>query len=88
MGTAALLNGRLHVIGGETESGSGATSARVYNRNDIYDPATNTWSLGPPLVWARHGIYPVEYAGELFVLAGGYKAARSKSGLTEIMHPA
>jgi N-acetylneuraminic acid mutarotase len=87
MGKAVYYNGKFYVLGGETESGSGATANNVYNRVDIYDPATNTWRLGPPMPTARHGIFPLEIGGRIYVAGGGVQAGASSSSVLEIYNP-
>lgn len=84
MGKAAYLSGKFYVIGGETKNGAGATKNNVYRRVDIYNPQTNTWQLGTPLPTARHGIFPVVYAGEIYLAGGGIKAGYSISDVFEI----
>ena len=44
------IDGKLHVIGGRT----GGSTEKI-DQHDIYDPATNTWTSGPPLPTARSG---------------------------------
>lgn len=58
------VDGRLYLVGG-----------RGNKDTDIYDPATNTWSVGasPPI--ELHHFQPVGYQGKLYVtaaLTGGY----------------
>lgn len=84
MGKAVYLNGNFYVIGGETQNGAGATVNNVYKRVDIYNPLTNTWRLGTPLPTARHGIFPVVYAGEIFVAGGGLQAGFANSDILEV----
>jgi N-acetylneuraminic acid mutarotase len=74
MGKAAFSDGEFYVIGGETNTGPGATPSRVYARVDIYDPACNTWRRGEDMPTARHGIFPVERAGRIYVAGGGDRA--------------
>jgi N-acetylneuraminic acid mutarotase len=45
---AVAVDGRILVMGGRDESGNLATV-------DIYDPATDSWSAGPPMTVARSG---------------------------------
>src|SRR5687767_11842596 len=66
MGKAVFHKGEFYVMGGETLDGPGTTPLRVYNRVDVYNPVTNTWRLGAaPLPTARHGIFPLLYAGRV-----------------------
>lgn len=67
---APFIDGEFWVMGGQTVSGDGATSAGVYTRTDIYDPASNTWRAGPALVEGRHGAAAIVTNGDLVVLGG------------------
>jgi hypothetical protein len=66
--TATLLpNGRVLVAGGINFPGNAVT-----NTTEIYDPASNTWSAGPPLpigVRAFHSAVALN-SGEVMVVAG------------------
>lgn len=73
--------------GGETLDGPGANPDGTYDRVDIYDPAANTWRMGPALPTARHGIFPVVDAGRILVAGGGPVAANSQSTVFEIIWP-
>jgi N-acetylneuraminic acid mutarotase len=39
-------------------------------RHDIYDPATDSWSSGPPLPTPRSGVAATLYRGMILVLGG------------------
>jgi N-acetylneuraminic acid mutarotase len=86
-GKAVWLNGEFWIIGGETEHGAGATALRTYDRVDVYNPRTNQWRRGPALPTARHGIFPLEYEGQIVVAAGGVQAGASRSSVVEIIWP-
>jgi hypothetical protein len=79
MGKAVYLGGRFYILGGETRDGPGATAERVYARVDIYDPVRREWTSGRDMPVPRHGIFPVEIAGRIFVAGGGTRAGRSGS---------
>lgn len=84
MGKAVFAGGEFYVIGGETQSGAGATTNNVYHRVDIYNPRTNSWRLGTAMPTARHGIFPLLIAGRLYVAGGGVRAANSSSTVLEV----
>jgi len=87
MGKAVFYNGEFYVMGGETLTGAGATPLRVYDRVDVYNPVTNTWRLATtPLPTARHGIFPLLYAGRVYVAAGGVRAGASSSAVFEVLN--
>jgi N-acetylneuraminic acid mutarotase len=83
MGKAVFFDGELYVLGGETQSGAGATSRNVYSRVDIYNPETNSWRLGTPMPTARHGIFPVLTGNRITVAGGGVQAGYSASSAVE-----
>jgi hypothetical protein len=87
MGKAVFLDGKFYVIGGETLTGPGATEDGTYHRVDVYDPATNGWALDTPLPTARHGIFPVETGGKIYVAAGGTHLGGSASSVLEVFTP-
>ena len=70
--TRALnVNGQMWVMGG------GRTAPNPSNEVDIYNPGTNTWSLGTPFVTARRN-FPTDTDGTCRIwLAGGYAPART-----------
>jgi N-acetylneuraminic acid mutarotase len=85
MGKAVFTGGELYVIGGETQTGAGATSRNVYQRVDIYNPQTNSWRLGTPMPTARHGIFPVLLGNRITVAGGGVQAGFSSSSIVETL---
>lgn len=87
MGKAIYLDGEFWVIGGETESGVGATPQKTFARVDIFNPVRNEWRVGPPLNTARHGIFPVLHDGRVFVAGGGVMAGHSSSAILEVLWP-
>ena len=86
MGKAVFYKGQFYVLGGETRSGAGATALGVYHRVDVYNPLTNTWRLAPPMPTARHGIFPLLYAGRIYVAGGGTRSGSSSSTLFEVVN--
>ena len=84
-GKAVYFGGEFYVIGGETLTGPGATANGVYHRVDVYNPSTNTWRAGTPIPTARHGIFPVLFAGRIYVAGGGTRAGASTSAVLEIL---
>ena len=85
MGKAAFFGGEFYAIGGETtSSGTGQAAGNVYDRVDVYNPATNTWRLETKLPTPRHGIFPLAYDGKIWVAGGGTSAGHSQSDVLEI----
>ncbi|WP_111766856.1 kelch repeat-containing protein [Nakamurella deserti] len=83
-GRAVFSGGEIYVMGGETDTGAGATSRKVYQRVDVYNPQTRTWRLGTPMPTGRHGIYPVLVGNRITVAGGGVQAANSSSSVVEV----
>jgi N-acetylneuraminic acid mutarotase len=87
MGKAVYLAGSFYVFGGETHDGPGATAQGVYARVDIYDVQRNTWRRGRDMPLPRHGIFPVEAGGRIFLAGGGTAAGRSASSAFDYYTP-
>ena len=81
MGKAIWLRGEFYVFGGETQDDPDGGANGVYDRVDVYRPATNTWRLEADMPNPRHGIFPVLYQGHVFLAGGGTQAANSQSTL-------
>src|SRR4029077_8833218 len=63
------FNGKMYVMGG------GRVAPNPSNEVDIYDPGTNTWSIGIPFVNPRRN-FPTDTNGTDHIwLAGGYEPA-------------
>ncbi len=82
-GRAVYLNGEFYIFGGETSNSPVATPGGTYDRVDIYNPTTNTWRLGVPMPTARHGIFPTEHAGVIYLAGGGTNSGFGQSNLLE-----
>ena len=52
--------------------GGGFEAPNPSNEVDIYDPITDTWSLGPPFITARRDMAPATDGTDHIWLAGGY----------------
>ena len=59
------VDGKLHVIGGRTGGSTEKT-----DQHDIYDPAKNTWTSGPPLPTPRSGLAATLYKDMILVIGG------------------
>jgi len=74
---AAAINGKIYVIGGASVHPgqkivglSAQVPHRALGTNEMYDPATNTWTSGPPLPTPRSGLSYTYYKGMILVLGG------------------
>ena len=63
--TSAVVNGRIHVTGGED-----LESPTTYSGHYSYDPRTDTWETLPPLPTARHGLASAGVDGVFYVIGG------------------
>jgi N-acetylneuraminic acid mutarotase len=63
---AVALGGRIYVVGGFEEQTNLPT-----DRVEVYDPARNRWSTGPPLPAPRGGHAAAVLGGKIHVLGGG-----------------
>jgi N-acetylneuraminic acid mutarotase len=67
-GTAkAVVNGRIHILGGE---GCIGDLGGVFRSHEVYDPRTNTWSLAPPMLTPRHGFAAAAINGRIYAVSG------------------
>ena len=87
LGRAVFRNGRFYVMGGQTTFGFGATPQQTYNRVDIYYVALNQWSLGTPMLTARHGFAAVLHEERIHVAGGGLTAGNFGSAVFEAYRP-
>lgn len=84
---APFIDGEFYVIGGETDDDPAANADGLFDRVDIYDPLTNTWRQGEPMLTARHGIYPVAHAGAIYIAGGGVVQGASNSNVFDVYYP-
>ncbi|OGA52244.1 MAG: hypothetical protein A3G25_03610 [Betaproteobacteria bacterium RIFCSPLOWO2_12_FULL_63_13] len=74
---AAVVNGKIHVIGGATTS-EGSKEAgihparphRVVGAHEVYNPATNTWETRSPMPTARNHAAVGVVNGKIYVIGG------------------
>jgi N-acetylneuraminic acid mutarotase len=65
---AAVIHGRIHVLGGEDLAG------KVFSDHEVFDPATGAWTAESPLPTARHGLLVTMESENLYVIGGGEAA--------------
>ncbi len=62
-----VLRGKIHVIGGtDNPSGGGGGLAA----HEVYDPATDRWSVAAPLLEAREHVYGGAIGSKIYIAAG------------------
>ena len=81
--TAATINGRIHVTGGED-----IAAGKVFADHWVYTPNENRWNAGPAMPTARHGIDSVAYGERWYVIGGGtaagYRTIFAMTGSVEV----
>ena len=76
----AVLNGRIHALGGSGES--------ISNAHEVYDPATNRWTVRNPMPTARDHLAAVGFQDRVWALGGRASFAGAQYGNVEIYDPA
>jgi N-acetylneuraminic acid mutarotase len=66
--SSIVANGCLYLIGGE---GNDADPRGIFDRNERYDPATNSWSSLPSLPLPMHGITGAAFLDGWIYIPGG-----------------
>jgi N-acetylneuraminic acid mutarotase len=72
--TFGTYKGKIYVIGGELQT---AYMAAAFRAVEAYDPATNSWSILPPLQFPRHGAGGDVLGNRLHVVTGVVQASGS-----------
>ena len=67
----AVLSGKLYVFGGE---GNPEDASGVFGDAEVYDPATDSWQILPPMPTPRHGTGAAAVGGAIFVPGGATRA--------------
>jgi N-acetylneuraminic acid mutarotase len=65
---SAAANGCLYLIGGE---GNDADPRGIFDLNELYDPATDTWHSLPPMPLPTHGLTGAAYLNGWIHLPSG-----------------
>jgi N-acetylneuraminic acid mutarotase len=84
---AEEVGGKIYVIGGMEpfENGDGT---RVTGRNEMYDPATNSWTPRSAMPTSRNHAYSGVVNGKIYVIGGrigaGFIGGPNQSGATDI----
>ena len=78
--TAAVLDGKIHVTGGEQERG-------VFHQHEVWDPASGSWLRYPDLPTGRHGLASGVLGNEWIVAGGGPNPDLSSTDVVEAWSP-
>jgi N-acetylneuraminic acid mutarotase len=68
----AVINGRIYVAGGEFQDPHMMATFRAV---EAYDPASNTWSIMPPMPVSRHGLAAGAIGNRLILVGGDVQSA-------------
>jgi N-acetylneuraminic acid mutarotase len=63
----AVVNGRMHVLGGEAYLND---LVGTYRTHEAYDPKSNSWQRLPPMPTPRHGLAVAEIGGKMYAVSG------------------
>ena len=77
--SASVVNGKIYLIGGEEYSSISPYYSET-NVNEVYDPATNTWTTGTPIPTAVYGYASTVIDGEIHIYwrFTGFKLTRKQ----------
>jgi N-acetylneuraminic acid mutarotase len=67
--SASVVNGKIYLIGGEEYSSTSPYYIET-NVNEVYDPATNTWTTGTPIPAAVYGYASTVINDEIHIVGG------------------
>ena len=85
--TAGVIEGRIHVTGGED-----IETGRVLDSHEYYDIDARRWLSAPPLPQRRHGVASAVWNGKWYVVGGATRAAFatliSMSARVDVFEPA
>ncbi|HEY7163681.1 MAG TPA: kelch repeat-containing protein [Candidatus Binatia bacterium] len=69
-GAAGVINGKIYVIGGNSQAFCGDPQNQLPTSVDVYDPATDTWSTAAPIPNPRQTHSVAVINGLLYVMGG------------------
>jgi N-acetylneuraminic acid mutarotase len=69
---AGVIEGRIYVCGGESQD---ARMMQTFRTLEAYDPASNTWSVLPPMSVPRHGLAGAAIGDRLHFVSGSVQSA-------------
>ena len=83
---ANVVDGKIYVVGGAF-SGANADVAIFYDVNEVYDPATDTWTIKAPIPTPVTGYASAVVDNKIYVI-GGSTVNWNEVNLTQIYDPA
>jgi N-acetylneuraminic acid mutarotase len=82
-GTAAVVNNRIYVFGGEGNAEN--TSMGTFNQVEFYDPARDTWTDLAPMPLPRHAFGAAVVGNRIYLPGGSIVQGGRAPGTTPIM---
>ncbi|RBP25695.1 N-acetylneuraminic acid mutarotase [Marinobacter pelagius] len=76
------INGKAQIAGGEFNEN---TTSGVFEQNEEYDPATNTWRSLTKVPTPKHGAAAATIDGALYIMGGGITSGSSYTSSMEAM---
>jgi N-acetylneuraminic acid mutarotase len=70
--TSGVYNGKIYAAGGEWQNAVEQTAYRVF---EAYDPATDSWSVLPPMALARHGVAGGVIGNRFYAISGDVQSS-------------
>ena len=67
-----VYEGRLYIAGGEWQNAVEQTTYRAF---EAYDPATDSWSVLPPMALARHGVAGGVIGNRFYAISGDVQSS-------------
>jgi N-acetylneuraminic acid mutarotase len=67
-----VYNNRIYIAGGEFQD---PTQQTVFRTFEEYDPASNTWSVLPPMAIARHGVAAAVIGNRFYAVSGDVQSS-------------
>jgi len=80
--SVGVIDGKAQVAGGELSQNS---TSGVFEQNEEYDPATNTWRPLTNMPSPKHGAAATTINGTLYIMGGGITAGSSFTSSMESM---
>ena len=83
-----VVNGKIYLIGGQKLAGLYIVDAS--NRNDVYDPETDTWSQMTPIPLSVMGYASAVFNDKIYIISGGNESGPgyNPTKLVQIFDPA
>jgi N-acetylneuraminic acid mutarotase len=71
----AVVDGKIYIIGGlmdfkNSSAPSDWSYKNISDKNEVYNPSTNTWEERAPMPTRRHGAFITAVNGKIFVIGG------------------